>query len=376
VIWGICDCQYSEDFGHAQIGKRIDGPPGLSNADPKNKMNTKTKIFTIPILALTICRIAISQTKSQDDFRLATVANGIFAATALPGGLASGNAGFVVGDDGVLVVDTFFTTEAVTELLDAINAQTKQPVKYVVNTHYHLDHTGGNQVFAARGIPILAHDKLLEWQTTKNRKFLPEPAALDKRLSDTQKQLADTPADQTDKRVQLERQIRRLNAMTSIVLTNPNVTFSSGIVHLHLGAREVVLFTLPGHTGGDVLAFVPDANVLFMGDMGWRKTLPNLVDATVTDWIKSLDSILVQYPSARFVPGHGEVASAADIKEFRDYLNDLRTRVQKAISDGLTLEQAKQTLKLPDRYQAFAFQNFAVPNIEDMYKELNRAKAK
>jgi glyoxylase-like metal-dependent hydrolase (beta-lactamase superfamily II) len=339
-------------------------------------MNAKIKLFIISILVLTSYQPVISQTKSQDDFKLTPVANGIFAGIALPGGLASGNAGFVVGDDGVLVVDTFFTPDAVSELLDAINAQTKQPVKFVVNTHYHLDHTGGNQVFAARGVPILAHDKLLEWQTTKNQKFLPEKAALDKRLGDTQKQLADTPADQTDKRTQLERQIRRLNAMRSIVLTNPNVTFSSGTVHLHLGAREVVLFTLPGHTGGDVLVFVPDANVLFMGDMGWCKTLPNLVDATVTDWIKSLDSILAQYSSAKFVPGHGEVATASDIKEFRDYLDDLRSRVQKAISDGLTVEQAKQTLKLPERYQAFAFQNFAVPNIEDMYKELNGTKAK
>ena len=339
-------------------------------------MNAKIKLFIISFLVLTIYQPAISQTKSQDNFKLTPVANGIFAGIALPGGLASGNAGFVVGDDGVLVVDTFFTPDAVEELLDTINAQTKQPVKYVVNTHYHLDHTGGNQVFAARGIPILAHDKLLDWQTTKNRKFLPEKAALDKRLSDAQKQLADTPADQTDKRPQLERQIRRLNAMKSIVLTNPNVTFSTGTVHLHLGAREVVLFTLPGHTGGDVLAFVPDANVLFMGDMGWRKTLPNLVDATVTDWIKSLDSILAQYPSAKFVPGHGEVANASDIKEFRDYLEDLRSRVQKAISDGQTVDQAKQNLKLPERYQAFAFQNFAVPNVEDMYKELNGTKGK
>ena len=339
-------------------------------------MKRTFQIFTLSAVALMICNMADGQTKSQDDFKLTQVANGIFAATALPGGLASGNAGFVAGDDGVLIIDTFFTPVAVEELLEAINTQTKQPIKYVVNTHYHLDHTGGNQVFAALGIPILGHDKLIEWQTTKNRKFLPEKDALDKRLGDAQKQLAETPVEQTDKRTQLEKQIRRLNAMKSIVLTNPTVTFSSGTVHLHLGAREIVLFTLPGHTGGDVLAFVPDANVLFMGDMGWRKTLPNLVDATVTDWINSLDTILAQYPSAKFVPGHGEVATAADVKEFRDYLDDLRSRVKKAITEGLTLDQAKQTLKLPEKYQSFAFQNFAVPNIEDMYTELNGTKVK
>jgi hypothetical protein len=83
---------------------------------------------------------------------------------------------------------------------------------------------------------------------------------------------------------------------------------------------------------------------------------------------------LGQYPSAKFVPGHGEVATAADIREFRDYLDDLRTRVKQAISDGLTIEQAKEQLKLPEKYKAFAFQNFATPNVEDMYKELKGTK--
>jgi glyoxylase-like metal-dependent hydrolase (beta-lactamase superfamily II) len=111
-----------------------------------------------------------------------------------------------------------------------------------------------------------------------------------------------------------------------------------------------------------------------MGDMGWRRTLPNLVDATVVDWIASLDKLLEQYPNAKFVPGHGEVATAAEIREFRDYLDDLRTRVKQAIADGLTIEQAKQQLKLPEKYKDFAFQNFAGPNVEDMYKELKGTK--
>jgi glyoxylase-like metal-dependent hydrolase (beta-lactamase superfamily II) len=147
------------------------------------------------------------------------------------------------------------------------------------------------------------------------------------------------------------------------------VSFGAGTVRLHLGKREVILFTLPGHTGGDVLAYVPDANVVFMGDMGWRKTLPNLVDATVNDWISSLDSLLEQYPNAKFVPGHGEVAT-----EFRDYLDDLRARVKQGIERGLTIEQAKEQLKLPEKYKEFGFQNFAVPNVEDMYKELKGTK--
>jgi len=313
--------------------------------------------------------------KAEDDFTLVKVSEGVYAAIAKSGGLASGNAGFVVGDEGVLVVDTFFTPVAAEELIASIGAETKQPIKYVINTHYHLDHTGGNQVFAARSIPIIGHDNLVLWQTTKNRRFLPAPDELQKRRGDAVKQLSETPRDQTDKRAQLERSIKRFDVLATIKLTNPTVTFSTGTVHLHL-QREVVLFTLPGHTGGDVLAYLPDANVVFTGDMGWRKTLPNLVDATVKDWITSLDTLLKQYPTAKFVPGHGEVASADDMREFRDYLSDLQTRVQKAIADGLTLDQAKQQLKPPEQYKTFAFQNFATPNVEDMYKELTGIKGK
>lgn len=160
----------------------------------------------------------------------------------------------------------------------------------------------------------------------------------------------------------------------TVTLTNPTVTFSTGSIHLHLGKREVILSTLPGHTGGDVFAYVPDANVVFTGDLGWSKTLPNLVDATVNDWIPTLDKILAQYPTAKFIPGHGNVAEAADIKDFRDYLEDLRARVKIGIADGLTLDQAKQQLTLPEKYKGLAFQNFVTPNVEDMYKELKGTK--
>ena len=323
------------------------------------------------------CPIAAStpaQSKQEDDFQLVKVADGVYAAIAKPGGLASGNAGFVIGNDGVLIFDTFFTPAAIEELISEIQTLTKLPIKFAVNSHYHLDHTGGNQVLAARGVPIIAHDNVMKWQTTKNKRFLPAPEELQKRRADAAKQLSETSEDQKDKRAQLERQIRRLDAMMEIKLTNPTKTFSSGTMRLELGKREVILATLPGHTGGDVFAYVPDANVVFSGDLGWSKTLPNLVDATVNDWIPTLDKILREHPASKFVPGHGNVAEASDIRDFRNYLDDLRMRVKQGIADGLTVDQAKEQLKLPEKYKAFAFQNFATPNVEDVYKELKGTK--
>src|ERR1051325_2328619 len=325
---------------------------------------------------------ALATPKAEDDFQLVQVADGVYAAIAKPGGLASGNAGFIIGNDGVLIFDTFFTPAAIEELIGEIQKLTNKPIKYAVNSHYHLDHTGGNQVLAERGVPIIAHDNVLKWQTVKNKRFLPAPEELQKRRVDAEKQLSETPEDQKDKRAQLERTIRRVDALITIKLTNPTKTFSTGTMKLKLGKREVILATLPGHTGGDVFAYVPDANVVFMGDLGWSKTLPNLVDATVNDWIPTLDTILKQHPASKYIPGHGNVASAADIKGLRDYLDDLRARVQQGIADGLTVrqgdgltvDQAKQQLTLPEKYKSFAFQNFATPNVEDMYKELKGTK--
>jgi cyclase len=132
--------------------------------------------------------------KAEDDFQLVKVAEGVYAAIAKAGGLASGNAGFIVGDGGVLIVDTFLTPVAVEELISEIGKLTPQPIKYAVNTHYHLDHTGGNQVLAASNVPIIAHDSVVGWQTTKNRRFLPMPDELQKRRADAAKQLSETPA--------------------------------------------------------------------------------------------------------------------------------------------------------------------------------------
>src|SRR5437762_7936209 len=144
---------------------------------------------------------------------------------------------------------------------------------------------------------------------------------------------------------------------------------------LRLGRLSGILAPLPGHTGGDVFAYVPDENVVFTGDLCWSKTLQNLVDATVNDWIPTLDQILKQYPTAKYVPGHGNVAQASDIKDFRDYLDDLRSRVKQGIANGLTVDEAKKQLTLPEKYKSFAFQNFAVPNVEDMFKELKGTRS-
>jgi cyclase len=316
----------------------------------------------------------LARQDASSDFKIVNVGEGIYAAIGTPGGLAGSNASFVIGDSGVLVFDTFLTPKAAEELVAAIKSQTQQPIKYVVNSHYHIDHTGGNQVFSAMGIPIIAQSNVRDWVVTKNRKNFLAADKLKKQHDDLTKALADTPADQKDRRQQIERGLKQTDALMGIDLTPPSFTYDTGMLHVYLGKREVALVTLPGHTGGDTLAFIPDANVVLTGDMGWTHSLPNLIDATVVDWVQSLDKMLAHHPEAKFVPGHGEVGTAVEIRAFRDYLDDLRNRVKAAVDSGLTLDQAKEQLKLPERFKGFNGQGFVKPNIQDMYNELKGTK--
>src|SRR5689334_25316205 len=119
----------------------------------------------VAMFVLTISASAAAQTAN---FTLKEVGKGVYAAIAVPDGKAGSNAGFVIGSNGVLVVDTFVDPVAAQELLSEIRKLTNLPVRYVFNTHYHLDHTGGNRVFAEAGATIVAHKNVRAWVRTEN----------------------------------------------------------------------------------------------------------------------------------------------------------------------------------------------------------------
>src|SRR5215469_18388126 len=115
------------------------------------------------------------------DFTVKKIGEGVYAAISPDGSKAGSNAGFIVGSTGVLVVDTFVDVAPAKDLLAEIRKTTNLPIRFVVNTHYHLDHTGGNAVFADAGATIVAHRNLRGWLRTENMKFFgPTPKPEDK----------------------------------------------------------------------------------------------------------------------------------------------------------------------------------------------------
>lgn len=278
-------------------------------------------------------------------FDLHRVGIGVWAAISPDGSKAGSNAGFVIGQDGVAVIDSFQNVDAARELLAAIRQRTKLPIRYLVNTHYHLDHMTGNEVFAQAGAVILAHKNVRQWAHTENLKFFGA------KITPQQRQWVE-----------------------SIAL--PTVVYEDG-VDLYLGDRKLEVRHLLGHTGGDSIVAVPDAKVVFTGDLLWYKHLPNLIDASTAPWIETLNTLSRDFPNATFIPGHGGIAPAGFLPEFRGYLEALRADVQRGLNQGKSGDQLVAAVEpeLKEKYGEWGFfPHFIGPNILQTAAELQGKK--
>ena len=156
----------------------------------------------------------------------------------------------------------------------------------------------------------------------------------------------------------------------------PDVVFRDRVT-VWPGAEKIEISTKPGHTGGDCTVFFPSANVLFAGDLFWKDTVPNLIDADTREWIKTLDGFLAEHPATRFVPGHGEPGAALDVRYFRDYLIGLRGSVERAVAEGRSGPDliAAVLPVLRKRWASWTwFDQFAEKNIESVEQELRGTK--
>ena len=291
------------------------------------------KPFQLTIAALAaLAGGAPAQVPAQLPFELKQIGPGVYAAIDGPERKAGSNAGFVIGDDGVLVVDALFTPEAARALVGEIRRITDKPIRYVVNTHYHADHTGGDQVLREAGAAIIAHRNVRGWVRVNNIALFGERI---------------TP--------ELKARIEALPL--------PDVVTDKDMI-VWLGKRKVVVRTVLGHTGGDLVVEVPDAKVLFAGDMLWRKVAPNLIDGSVEEWQAS-DAAFASLPDAaqmKYVPGHGDVADVKDVQDFRSYLLDVRRLVGEGRKAGLKDDALVQAVapKLRAKYPDWTISDRAI----------------
>jgi cyclase len=243
----------------------------------------------------------------------------------------SANSTFLVGDNGILVVDTGLNSTEATKLLRAIRQISNLPVKYIVNTHYHPDHQGGNRTVGPDALIIstaFTRDRTLAIAKSPNmRTFDFQPA---------------------------------------------NLTFQDKIT-VYLGSYPVeILFLGKAHTSGDALVYFPDQHSIAMGDVFMNRSCPAMDDGSAENWIHSLDQVL-QLPIEHAVPGHFEIGTRSDLERFRDYLNDLYQQVAAMKQKGETLDQVRQNIRM-EKYSDFRqypkYEATFADNAAVIYKQL------
>ena len=222
----------------------------------------------------------------------------------------------VVDRDSTLLIDSGMDTRAV-ELNDAVFKATMRPVTRLVNTHWHFDHTGGNVFFGSSGVTIIAQENVK------------------KQLSSVQ----DVPF------IGLRDGHYPEQAL-------PTVTYSSSMA-LHQGSQRLTLANYgPAHTDGDTIIYIAPANVVVVGDIFSNAFYP-IIDLTsggsIDGLILSVDRILGQTDEqTKIFPGHGPVATRADLQAYRDMLAQVRQRIKALITAGKTMDEAVATAPTKD----------------------------
>jgi cyclase len=234
---------------------------------------------------------------------------------------AGSNSVFLVTDQGVLVIDTRTHPRLGQDLIDRIHKVTNKPIKWVINSHFHGDHTFGNAAFKAAGATFVAQE-----QTARLMKLV-QPKEMARRRAGLLKRGYDP---------------------NEVKLILPDITFDRRMT-IYLGGREIRLFYLgPGQNPGDTFVLFPQERVLFTPGAFANHSIPNMsFTPSVDHWIQLLDQIAGRNDYDVILPAHGDVANRADVKKSAAMLEDLYTTVKGAIAKGTTLPEAQATLTFP-----------------------------
>jgi len=338
---------------------------------------------------------------SANLFRIEKVADGVYAALARPQILTNCNAAIFVNAQDVLVVDAHSKPSAAAALLAQIKKDiTTKPVRYLVNSHFHWDHTQGDAAYKAAGakLDIIASDATKQLMTQLSRNRLKESLdSVPKQIDDVQARLAKA-ASNADKEyyTDLIRQLKAYQAeMKSYTLELPTITFAKSHVIQDPAGDLHIEFHGRAHTAGDIAVFSPQKRVVASGDaiIGF---LPNIADGYPRPWPATIDSV-GRLAFDHIIPGHGPVQNdRARMTQMRNYIEELTGRVEEGKKAGKPLAELQKTLTMASiktlqangygSYVADNLKNFAVyigqktavedrlaANIDAIYKNLDRA---
>lgn len=257
--------------------------------------------------------------------------------------------GFIIGDKGVLIIDTMLNKRLNQQVRDLVKKKTQTPVLFAVNTSFHGDHSYGN-MYLPKNTVVIQHEHTKDY--------------VDKHFK------ADT-----------EFMINNFGTGRGIENIVPHtgdiLVAKGGKITVDLGGKKVEIVDFGfAQTGGDLFVWEPASKVLWTGNpvISVKPSLPWLLDGHLLDTLETLKKVYAFLPDdARIVPGHGSVMGREDIMWHINYLETVKTEVQKAINDGLTLEKTIERVKVPEfrGYALFDWVHSGL-NVPAAYKDLSK----
>jgi cyclase len=261
------------------------------------------------------------------------------------GGEKKINTGLVIGKNGILMIDSTFSPDHAKQILKIIRSVTQKPVRYLFNTHYHSDHTFGNQVFSTK---VVAHrecrnimTKLLEreWSQDSIQRYVEENPEWREKLN-------------------------------NLKITLPDLVFDDKL-EIDLGNLKVNLVHVGGHTKDSSIAHIAQSKVLFAGDLIFQGRYPFMRDGNCQEWLLAL-RVINDLDFDVLIPGHRYICDKAEIKHHIDYFENLLENCQKFIQENLSADEIVKQKE----FTKFARRNVDrhEENIRIVYSELIQSK--
>jgi glyoxylase-like metal-dependent hydrolase (beta-lactamase superfamily II) len=279
---------------------------------------------------ITLSFIAVTLLFTQSAFaELTKIADNVYSYVGQKDGSPThsfaANAGIIIGTDGVLVVDTLISAKEGERFLADIRKVTSKPIKYVVNTHTHLDHAFGNCVFARIGATVISH--------TDDRTMLKKDG------EGTLKNIGNFGLKAED--------------MVGTSIVYPTLAFSDRM-QIYLGDETVELIRVsPSHTAGSIVVSVPSKKLLFAGDILFTDFHPFMADGDISGWTTTIDALLAM-DVEKIIPGHGPLSTKKDLRDMKEYLLLFDKKARELAAEGKDVDTIAAELKkvLPQRSMA------------------------
>jgi glyoxylase-like metal-dependent hydrolase (beta-lactamase superfamily II) len=283
-------------------------------------------------------------------FTFNKIAEGVYHAVGTGNLTVMSNATIIEGDTDVLVVDTQVSPGGAWALREELKAITPKPIRWVVNSHYHFDHSHGNQIYGPE-VEIIGHEFARQQilagksQNSPAREFY--VGGIPNTIKNLETRLAEAKDDAARATIQGQLEVQRtfLEGTNAVKPTPPTITLTQTMA-LHRGSREIrLLFLGRGHTAGDIVVHLPKERIIATGDL-LTETTSYMGDAYFTDWIQTIEA-LKQVDFTTVLPGHGRAfTNKAQLDNWQAYLRDFWAQAQKFHAAKTPWEEAATQVDL------------------------------